>query len=246
MLELSHLCGGYGGIAAVSDVSLSFPKGRFTVIVGSNGCGKTTLLKLSCGQLRPVGGTVTLGGRVLSSMKGKEIAQKISYLPQSRPIPDTTVETLVLHGRFPYLGYPRVYQGNDLRIARQAMEKVGIAAHKNKLASKLSGGERQKAYLAMLLAQDTEVMLLDEPTTYLDIGCQLDLLELLSELGRVGKTVIAVLHDLNQALRYADNIVVMRGGRVTAEGLPSSVLDALEQAFGVTAKLEERYEFSVK
>ncbi|GHU83504.1 ferric citrate ABC transporter ATP-binding protein FecE [Clostridia bacterium] len=245
MLELFNLHGGYSGCDTICDVSLCFPKGQITAIVGQNGCGKSTLLKLACGQLTKSDGKILLCGDELADLHRKEIAQKISYLPQMRTVPDITAESLVLHGRFPWLGYPRVYTENDRKLALDAMERVGVASVRKKLLTRLSGGERQKVYLAMLIAQNTDVVLLDEPTTYLDIEHQLELIDLLTTLKLVGKTVALVLHDLNMALTHADRIAVMQKGRLLATDTAQGILQAgvLEIAFGVKVQLEERYCF---
>lgn len=245
MLELKNLSGGYHKADIVQDVSLRFPEGKITAIVGQNGCGKSTLLKLACGQLVKSAGEILTDGQSLDVLSRQEIAQKISYLPQSRTVPDITVEALVLHGRFPWLGYPRVYTAKDRKFAKSAMERAGVTSHSKKLVAKLSGGELQKVYLAMLLAQDTNTLLFDEPTTYLDIEHQLELIELLSSLKADGRAIAAVLHDLNLALDCADQVAVMKAGRLLIVSTPQNVLDSgiLEQAFGVKVRLEQRYGF---
>ncbi|PYG84856.1 iron complex transport system ATP-binding protein [Ruminiclostridium sufflavum DSM 19573] len=245
MLDLKNLSGGYSGSNIVQDVSLCFPEGKITVIIGQNGCGKSTLLKLACGQLAKRAGELLLDKQSLAALSRQEIAQKISYLPQARTMPDITVEALVLHGRFPWLGYPRVYTVKDRKLAESAMERAGIISHRKKLFAKLSGGEQQKAYLAMLLAQDTKTVLLDEPTTYLDIEHQLELIELLSALKSDGRAIAAVLHDLNLALSCADQLAVMQAGSLLAVGTPRNILDLgiLEQAFGIKVRLEQSYSF---
>jgi iron complex transport system ATP-binding protein len=155
---------------------------------------------------------------------------------------------LVLHGRFPWLSYPRVYRTEDRALAQQAMERIGIIDNRKKQLARLSGGERQKAYLAMLLAQDTPVILLDEPTTYLDIACQLEFLEMLRLLKADGKAIVLVVHDINCALEYADRIAVMKDGRLLTWEAPETVLSsgAIEAAFGVKAHLGKRYVFCIR
>jgi iron complex transport system ATP-binding protein len=247
MLELINLSGGYGGSDVVRNVSTRFLKGKITAVIGQNGCGKSTLLKLTCGHITKRTGEILLGGRKIDDLSRTEIAQNISYLPQARTIPDITVEALILHGRFPWLGYPRVYTANDRELAEAAMERVGVIRHRKKLIANLSGGERQKAYIAMLLAQDTEIILLDEPTTYLDIKHQLELLELLVELKSEGRTIVIVLHDLNLAASYADHAAVMKAGELLAVDTPANIFGSgiIEQAFGVKAQVEQRYGFMV-
>lgn len=245
MIELKGLSGGYPNFEAVHEVSLSFPDGQITAVIGPNGCGKSTLLHLCCGQLHPKRGEILADGEPLSALSRTDIARKIALLPQSRAIPDITVGALVLHGRFPWLGYPRIYREEDRAAAENAMARVGIAEKSRELLNRLSGGERQKAYLAMLLAQSTGNLLLDEPTTYLDVSRQLQLLTLLTELKREGKCVAAVLHDLGMALEIADRVAVMKSGRLLKVGTPEQVIlsGAIEDAFGVRIGRKEQYAF---
>jgi iron complex transport system ATP-binding protein len=217
-----------------------FPNGKITALIGPNGCGKSTLLHLCCGGLAPMGGEVHVDGQPLSALDRGTTAQKIALLPQSRTVPDISVSTLALHGRFPWLGSPRVYGVQDKKIAESAMRRIGIWDKRHHLLSRLSGGERQKAYLAMLLTQNTGNVLLDEPTTYLDIGHQLELMELMVQLRSEGKCVISILHDLGAALEVADFVAVMKDGKLLALETPERILasGAVEQAFGV--KLRQR------
>ena len=240
--------GGYGALEAVGDVSLTFPDGQITAVIGPNGCGKSTVLKLCCGQLNPSKGSAFIDGRHISSLSRTETARRISLLPQSRAVPDITVERLVLHGRFPWLGYPRVYRAEDKAAAETAMEKTGILDKRKKEVSRLSGGERQKAYLAMLLAQSTGNVLLDEPAAYLDIARQLELLRLLCFLKNEGKAVAVVLHDINAALEWADTVAVMKQGKLLAAGTPKEILSsgAVEKAFGVRVSRREQYVFALE
>lgn len=245
MIELKNLSGGYGQFEAVRDVSLSLQNGQITAVIGPNGCGKSTLLKLCCGQLRPSGGEILADGKPFSALPRTDIARKIALLPQSRAVPDIPVEALVLHGRFPWLDYPRIYKAEDKAIAENAMKRMGILEKKHKLLARLSGGERQKAYLAMVLAQNAGHVFLDEPTTYLDIAHQLELIRLLTELRQEGKCVVAVLHDLGMALDVADCVAVMKDGRLLAAGTPKQVIasGAIEEAFGVRLCRRERIGF---
>ena len=223
MLEIKSLTAGYPGKPVLQDVSLAIPAGRVTVIVGPNGCGKSTLLKALCGILPASGGRVLLDGEDLPALPPKMLARKVAYLAQSRQIPDITVGRLVLHGRFPYLGCPRRYRKEDYAMADAAMETMGIRELSDTLLQHLSGGQRQKAYLAMALVQDTPVIALDEPTTYLDISHQLQLLQQASLLARRGKTVIMVVHDLSHAFGWADSIVLMADGKVAAQGTAEEI-----------------------
>ena len=186
MLEIHDLCGGYGQKTVLRDVSFSAPAGRITAILGPNGCGKSTLLKMICGILPAASGIVSLDGQDLQKLPASQIAQKAAYLAQNRQIPDITVGRLVLHGRFPYLSYPRRYRREDYRVAEKVMEQMQIQDLAETHLSQLSGGQQQKAYIAMALAQDTGVILLDEPTTYLDVAYQLQLLRQAKDLAKSG------------------------------------------------------------
>jgi iron complex transport system ATP-binding protein len=246
MIELKALSGGYGRHEIVKEISLRLQGGRITAIIGANGCGKSTLLKLICGQLLPSGGGVFVGGVPLDALARTEIAKQISYLPQSRAIPHISVETLVLHGRFPWLGYPRVYRAEDRAAAETAMQQTGVIQKRRELLASLSGGERQKAYIAMTLAQNTDCVLLDEPTTYLDIAHQLAFVDLLRLLKAEGKAVAVVLHDIHMALECADELAVMKAGRLLAASPPAHILTsgAIEEAFGVNVSRSAQFVFS--
>lgn len=237
MLEIQNLTAGYPGHPVLDRVSLTLPQGKITVIVGPNGCGKSTLLKSLAGILKPEG-DIRLDGQSLTSLSSQELAQKIAYLPQNRQIPDITVERLVLHGRFPYLNYPRRYRKEDYAIARAAMERMGIGDLAQRSLPTLSGGQRQKVYIAMALAQDTPVVLLDEPTTFLDISHQMQLMTQAMALAKAGKTVVLVLHDLTMAMEYADSLVVMEDGRVVCRGDAETMFASgkLAQVFGIQVK----------
>ena len=246
MIELKNAYGGYGKNEVIKDVSLKFNEGEITVIVGPNGCGKSTLLYMCCGQLALLKGQALIDGYNIHDLSRKEIAQKVSLLPQNRATPDITVGALATHGRFPWLDYPRIYKAKDKEIAASAMIQVGIEDKKNELLSHLSGGERQRAYLAMILAQNTSNILFDEPTTFLDISHQLELFSLIKKLKSDSKCVVAVLHDLTMALDIADRIVVMKGGSIINEGTPQDIFHSgcLEQTFNVKITRDEHYKFS--
>ena len=236
MLEICGLCAGYTGKPVLHEIDLSVPTGTVTVLLGPNGCGKSTLLKALCGILPVREGTVRLDGEGLLSLPPQQLAQKISYLAQGRQVPDITVRRLVLHGRFPYLHYPRRYREQDHLAAEAAMERLQISELADTLLPNLSGGQRQKAYIAMALAQDTPVILLDEPTTYLDVTHQLQMVRLVESLREQGKTVVMVLHDLSLAMGVADQIVVMADGAVEAVGKPEQLFadGCLERVFGIS------------
>ena len=235
MLELKNVLAGYGNQTVLNGVTASFEKGRLTSIIGVNGCGKSTFLKATLGILPVSQGEITIDGYAISSMKRNEIARKIAYLSQGKNTPDMTVEQMVLHGRFPYLSYPRRYSSHDRQLAREAMEAVGIAKLAEKRLCALSGGMRQTAYIAMALAQDTDYILLDEPTTYLDISHQIELMKLLRALVKRGKGVVAVMHDLPMAFDFSDEILVMEKGTVKIQSTPKALSEttAIQEIFNV-------------
>ncbi len=251
ILSLEGVSGGYGGRPVVEGVTLELRRGEVTVLLGPNGCGKSTLLRLCARLMDPMAGTILLDGKELSSIPRRELARLVSMLPQGRPTSNIPVYSLVSHGRFPYLGYPRRMSPADRQAVERAMEEAGVTEYRDRLVSELSGGQRQKVYLAMALAQDTPLVLLDEPTTYLDLNHQLELLELLRSLAEKGKAVAAVLHDLPQALEWAHQAAVMEKGRLVDFGPPAAVLDrgTLDRVFGlhssrVQVEGKERYFFT--
>jgi len=235
MLEIKKLSVGYADKTIVHNADIMVPEGKVTVLFGPNGCGKSTLLKSLCGILPANAGEVLLGGESLLMLQSKELAKKIAYLAQNRQIPDITVRRLVLHGRFPYLSYPRHYRPQDDAAAENAMEQMGIAELADTPLEQLSGGQRQKVYIAMALAQDTPIILLDEPTTYLDMKHQLRMMGQAKELASNGKTVLMVVHDLDQAMNVADYVVLLENGKVVVQGNPEKVYESkrLAEVFGV-------------
>lgn len=235
MIELRQISAGYGKKVALSDLSLSFSKGELTVIVGPNGSGKSTLLKALTGILPLSGGEIWLDGKACDKLSPVERARRIAYLPQEKQMPHVTVEQLVLYGRYPHLSFPRRYQEKDREIARAAMQAMHLTSLANRPLSTLSGGLRQKAYLAMALAQSTDYVLLDEPTTYLDISHQLELMELLRNMTRDGKGVVAVMHDLPMAFSVANRVVVLEKGQVCAWDVPENLCETatIREIFGV-------------
>lgn len=238
MLELSALTGGYDGVPLLKNIDLTLEDGTVGV-VGPNGCGKSTLLRLVAGLLCPFSGSVLLDGVDTRALTRLAFARRVSYLPQARSVPSMSVSSLVLHGRHPYLSYPRRFRAEDRRAAEEAMALTGAIEYRDRNMQSLSGGERQKAYLAMCVAQDTDVMLLDEPTTYLDIRHQFEIMELSKKLKARGKLVVMVLHDLNLAIRYCDKIAVMEAGKVLAYTSPEELLktELLSKVFHVRTAL---------
>lgn len=235
MIKLEQVSAGYGKTICIEDVSLQFPEGKMTVIAGPNGSGKSTLVKSLVGLSQVHSGQITVQGQPLQEIDGRKLARMVSYLPQNRNLPAITAWKMVLHGRFPHLSYPRHYSQQDHEMVREAMEQLGIWELRKKEVARLSGGERQKVYLAMALAGDTGALILDEPTTYLDICHQLEFLKLLEQLKDRGKTIIVILHDLNAALQCADQMVVMNCGRAAGVGRPEEIFESriLEQVFGI-------------
>lgn len=238
MVKVTGLCAGYDNREVLHDVSLEFLPGRVTTIIGENGCGKSTLLKAIAGQIDISGGNVMIGDRDRTKMNIREVARTVAYLAQSKITPDITVGRMVLHGRFPYLTYPRRYSKRDLEIAQEAMKIMGITELRDMTLSQLSGGMRQKVYIAMALAQQSPVILMDEPTTFLDITQQLLFTESARDLAKDNKTVIMVLHDLLLALKWSDEIVVMHEGKAIFNGTPEEVIASgtIEKVYGVVVK----------
>ncbi len=223
MLEVRELCAGYYGKEILHHISFSVRAGEIDVLTGPNGCGKSTLLKALIRIVPPTAGQILAEGKDTGNCSPSELARRIAYLPQGKSVPDITVGRLVLHGRFPYLSYPRKYAKADYQAAEDAMERLGILNLAELPLRQLSGGMRQKVYIAMALAQDTPVILLDEPATYLDISCQLQLMKLTRDLAAAGKAVLMVLHDLPEAMRRADRLMVMNGGQLVDMGTPEEI-----------------------
>ncbi|MFR9724204.1 ABC transporter ATP-binding protein [Streptomyces sp. MS19] len=232
---------GYGGgEPVVRDLDLDVPHGGLTMVIGPNGCGKSTLVKALARAVKPVAGEVLLHGRDIHSYGGKEAARHVALLPQSPIAPDgISVRGLVRRGRYPHHSLLRQWSPDDDAAIGEALERTGLAGLADAMVTELSGGQRQRAWIAMVLAQQTELLLLDEPTTFLDIAHQYDLLELCAELHREGRTVVAVLHDLNQAARFASHLVVMDAGRIVAQGAPDEVLTAelVGEVFGLACDI---------
>lgn len=233
----------YGADPVVNGVDLALPAGEITAIIGPNGCGKSTLLRAFARLLAPLAGVVLLDGTDVHRRPTREVARELGLLPQGATCPDgLTVEDLVARGRYPHRGRWRPWSADDQEQVDAALEQTTMGDLRDRLVDELSGGQRQRAWIAMALAQDTPTMLLDEPTTYLDLAHQIEVLDLLSRLNSErGRTIVLVLHDLNEAARYADRIVAMRDGRIAADGPPAEVLTAgtVEQVFGLHCQILE-------
>lgn len=244
MLEIKDLSAGYARRTVITDINATFKKGSLISIIGPNGSGKSTLLKAITGIIPAMSGDVFLDSVPIMELTQKQRAQKIAYLPQGKNTPDMTVERLVLHGRFPHISYPRHYTPRDREIALDAMKKTGVDRFAERPLLELSGGMRQNAYIAMALAQDTDFILLDEPTTYLDIKNQLELIKNLKNLTDSGKGIISVMHDLPLALSFSDEIIVINEGCIAKHGTPQAIYDSgvIKDVF----KIELNPDFSYK
>ncbi|MBY0124190.1 ABC transporter ATP-binding protein [Bacillus sp. S/N-304-OC-R1] len=216
----------YGDSIIINELDLNIPKGEITVFIGGNGCGKSTLLRSIARLLKPKSGSILLEGEAIAKLSTKEVARKMAILPQSPVAPEgLTVLQLVKQGRYPYQTWLKQWSVEDEKKVNDALMATGLESLKDRAVDSLSGGQRQRAWIAMTLAQDTDTILLDEPTTYLDMTHQIDILDLLFELNEKEKrTVVMVLHDLNLACRYAHNIVAIKDQKIYAQGKPENVI----------------------
>ena len=240
MIAIKDLYSGYGDDDILKGVSLNILNNKLTVIAGPNGCGKSTLLKTISGIIKKTSGSIFIDDIDLSNISPLDRAKRIAYLSQNRSVPDIAVKNLVLHGRFPYLSYPRRYRAEDREAVDIALERMGIEGLRDKMVSELSGGERQKVYIAMALAQGSDYLLLDEPTTFLDISHQFQLLDLAKELCSENKSVVMVLHNLESALSIADSFILMDKGKLLFEGSVDDVYSSklIDKVFNVEIKKE--------
>ena len=240
-LDAEHLTLGYGELTVVDDLSLVVPPGRITAIVGANACGKSTLLRSMSRLLKPRSGQVVLDGREVHRTPARQLARTLGLLPQSPIAPEgITVADLVGRGRHPHQGLLSRWSSDDDRAVAEALEATETTALADRSVDELSGGQRQRVWIAMALAQQTDVLLLDEPTTFLDVSHQVEVLDLLTDLNRRrGTTIVMVLHDLNLAARYADHLVALAAGRVHAAGTPAEVLteDCVRAVFGLDSRV---------
>ncbi len=217
---------GYGDKLIINDMNIEIPKGEITVFIGANGCGKSTLLRSVARLLKPQSGSVLLEGKAISTMSSKDVARKMAILPQSPVAPEgLTVYQLVKQGRYPYQSWLKQWSSVDEEKVQKAIEATNMTDLKDQAVDELSGGQKQRAWIAMTLAQDTDVILLDEPTTYLDMTHQIEILDLLFDLNEFeNRTIVMVLHDLNLACRYADNLLALKNGAIHAQGRPEDII----------------------
>ncbi|MFW6719003.1 ABC transporter ATP-binding protein [Streptomyces sp. MAR4 CNY-716] len=231
----------YDSRVVAEHLSVAVPDSSFTVVVGPNACGKSTLLRALARMLKPRTGAVLLDGESIGTLPARKVARTLGLLPQSSVAPDgITVGDLVARGRYPHQGLLRQWSREDERVVQESMAATGVGELADRYADELSGGQRQRVWIAMALAQQTPLLLLDEPTTYLDIQHQIDVLDLCAELHETqGRTLVAVLHDLNHAARYATHLIAMRDGQVVAEGAPGDIVDAelVERVFGLRCQV---------
>ena len=237
MLEFRNVSVSCQHMPILNDISLTFRDGEITTILGPNGCGKTTLVQCLNGASTVTAGQIFLNGQDFLKISPKERAREISLLPQVRTIiPAIPVKMLVEHGRFPYLGFSRRKSKEDTEIVNRAMEFTHISQYADQYVDTLSGGIRQRVFFAMVLAQDCDYIVLDEPTTYLDIRYQIEILQLVKKLNQeFGITIIMVLHDINQAIAYSDNVIGMKDGKVLVEGDPEEVIteESIRELYGI-------------
>ncbi|WP_406466091.1 ABC transporter ATP-binding protein [Streptomyces sp. NBC_00111] len=229
---------GYGGRTVIEGLDVAVPSGLITTIIGPNGCGKSTLLRTLTRLLKPTAGAVVLDGEDIVTLRTREVARKLGLLPQAPVAPEgLTVADLVARGRHPHQSWLRQWSSDDAAVVERALAMTGVSDLADRPVDSLSGGQRQRVWISMTLAQGTDLLLLDEPTTYLDLAHAIDVLDLVDDLHESGRTVVMVLHDLNLATRYSDNLVVMREGAILAQGHPRDVVTAelLEEAFGLRA-----------
>lgn len=241
ILEAEVLAVSYAEQLVIPELSLSIAKGAVTALVGPNGSGKSTLLKTLARLLAPQAGVVYLDGRAIARLSTREVARQLAIMPQGPTAPEElSVGELVEQGRYPHAGPLRMLREQDSAVITEALVQTNMTEFRHRRLDSLSGGERQRAWIALALAQATPILLLDEPTTFLDIRHQLEVLDLIQRLNRVyGKTIVLVLHDLNQAARYAERVVALKNGRIVSDGPPRAVLTStlLKEVFQVQASI---------
>ncbi|AHY47673.1 ABC-type cobalamin/Fe3+-siderophores transport systems ATPase component [Rubrobacter radiotolerans] len=240
-IKTDSLVLGYDGVDVIRELEAEIPAGKVTSVVGPNGCGKSTLLRAMARLMKPRRGAVLLDGEQISKLPTREVARRLGLLPQSPEAPEgLTVRELAAQGRYPHQSWLKQWSKEDERAVERAMETTGVLEFADRSLDTLSGGQRQRAWISMALAQETETLLLDEPTTYLDMAHQLEVLQLLERLNREeGRTILMVLHDLNNASRYSDHIVALSKGRVYRAGPPEKIMteELFREVFGVEAEI---------
>lgn len=240
MLVIEHLNAGYKKKQVLKDINLTFSEGGFITLMGANGCGKSTLLHSISGLLKPTNGNIYLNDVSLLAVKRKKVAQQLALLPQVATTPSgLTARELIMQGRFPWQNWWRQWSESDEIAVNDAIEVTKVGDYLDLPLEQLSGGQRQRCWIAMTLAQDTPILLLDEPTTYLDVSHQVELMNLIASLKSKGKTIIAVLHDLNQAATYSDHLVMMKEGEIYTQGKVKDVFtkDNLKAVFNLDANI---------
>lgn len=236
-IEVRHLSFAYGKNRILKNVSMKIHEGKITTIIGANGCGKSTLFSLMTKNLTPGKGKILLHGRNIRNLRLTELAKKIAIVHQyNSATEDITVEGLISYGRTPYMKMLAGRSEEDIRLIEWAMKVTDLTEYRDREVSKLSGGQRQRVWIAMALTQDTKILFLDEPTTYLDIRYQLEILELIRKLNQeYGITIIMILHDINQAIHFSDQVLGLKDGSIAVEGDPDKVIttDSLRQLYGI-------------
>ncbi|WP_322181397.1 ABC transporter ATP-binding protein [Neglectibacter caecimuris] len=241
MIEFSKVRAGYGFREILHGIDFTVNRGEIVSLIGPNGCGKTTLLRAACGFLPLSGGEIRFLGRKQAEFGRREFARLAAFLPQARDVPAIRADSLIAHGRYPHLSFGRDLTDKDRKAIELAIEQTGVSGLLGKELSELSGGERQRVYLAMTLAQDAEILFLDEPTTYLDIGQKHETLELIRKIRDLGKTILMVLHDLPLAFACSDRIALLENGSLRAFGPAGEVFDSglPAEIFGVSSRRVE-------
>ena len=237
LFEAKNIVSGYDKKIIIDGVDITIPSNKISVIIGANACGKSTLLKTLARLIKPDSGDIIIDGKKITSIKSKELAKVLGLLPQSPVVPEgITVWDLVSRGRFPYQSFLKSMDKADFEAIEESLEIMGITELANHSVDELSGGQRQRVWIAMALAQQTDILLLDEPTTFLDITYQIEILDLLTDLNRKrGTTIVMVLHDINLSARYADYIFAIRKGKLINQGIPSEVITSklIDEVFGL-------------
>ena len=241
-LEVKHLTTGYGDTKIITDLNLTIPEGKVTALIGANGCGKSTLLKTICRIIPAMDGEILLDGKKITSYGSRELAKKIAILPQNPTAPgELTVRELVMYGRAPHQGsiFARTTK-EDREMVDWALEETRLTEFANRNISQMSGGQRQRAWIAMAIAQNSDILFLDEPTSFLDVAHQMDVLHLVEHLNKTyNKTVVMVIHELNEAARFADYLVAMKDGQIQYEGTSYEIFhnEMLSNVFGVDSTI---------